>query len=127
MNFAESDIARFFDEVAHIHELSATRRELATVAAITVIREHRGSASGETLCANLVRHPELHFFVTRVRAEYAPLNAIMPQIARLASRAGDRSDERLEYIRKIASWTESSELDLGLLLSEAQSFIEQRC
>jgi hypothetical protein len=125
MNFNESNVASFFDEVAHIHELDANGRALATAAALTVIREHRGSASGEAICAGIVRHPESRYFVTRIRKHYAPLNVIMPQIARLAARAGDRSDERLAYIKEIATWTESSAVDLGLLLSEAQSFIEQ--
>jgi hypothetical protein len=127
MNYTATSLGKFFEEALRISTLKPEELELAKTCAVSIVQEENGSARGEALCAGLAKESLLIRWVEQIREHFVSqytVAAIRLYIKDLAAKPADRTEKRLAYIERFASWTPNCRIDLEYLMSEASSFME---
>lgn len=127
MNYNAATISVFFEEALRIRPLKPEQLALAQARALSIVQEEKGSARGEALCAGLATESLLIPWVEEIREHFVTrftIGAIRLYIKDLAAKPADRTEKRLAYIERFASWTPNCRIDLEYLMSEASSFME---
>ena len=103
--------------------LSSDEKALACTSGMAVIQEQGGSASEETVCAELARHPELKRLAVYIREKKLYAAWILASVEAIARHGGEQTAERLKLIEKLVSWSPSSKQNLEDLAAETEVFL----